>query len=134
MPQQTRIRWAELRVGVMAIIALGILGYLVFLLSGSQGFFRTKSEVYTYVGDSGDLADGAPVRLNGIDIGKVKDVRLSGSNDPRRVVKIVMQVYDEYLPAIPLDSSAKMAQGTLLSPRFMNITKGSSKETIKGGA
>lgn len=134
MPQQNRIRWAELRVGVMAIIALGILAWLIFLLSGSHGFFRGKVEVYTYLGDSSDLADGAPVRLNGIDIGKVKDVRLSGSNDPRRVVKIVMEIYDDYLSAIPVDSSAKMAQGTLLSPRFMNITKGSSKDTIKGGA
>jgi len=134
MPQQSRLRWAELRVGVMAIAALVILGYLIFLLTGSQGFFQGKVEIYTYLGDSSDLADGAPVRLNGIDIGKVKDVRLSGSTDPRRVVKIVMEIYDKYLPAIPVDSSAKMAQGTLLSPRFMNITKGSGKETIKGGA
>ncbi len=134
MAQQTRIRWAELRVGVMAIFALGILGYLVFLLSGSQGFFRTKSDVYTYVGDSGDLADGAPVRLNGIDIGKVKDVRLSGSTDPRRVVKIVMEVYEEYFPSIPTDSGAKVATSNLLSPRYMSITKGNSKDTIKAGA
>ena len=43
MPQQNRIRWAELRVGVMAIVALVILGVLVFLLTGSHGFFRGKS-------------------------------------------------------------------------------------------
>src|ERR1700722_16945350 len=134
MAQQTRIRWAELRVGVMAIFALGILGYLVFLLSGSQGFFRTKSDVYTYVGDSGDLADGAPVRLNGIDIGKVKDVRLSGSTEPRRGGKIVMEVYEEYFPSIPTDSGAKVATSNLLSPRYMSITKGNSKDTIKAGA
>jgi phospholipid/cholesterol/gamma-HCH transport system substrate-binding protein len=134
MPQQSRIRWAQLRVGILAIAALVILGMLIFLLSGSHGFFKGEVEIYTYLGDSSDLADGAPVRLNGIDIGKVKDIRLSGSDDPRRVVKIVMQVYDEYLRAIPVDSSAKMAQGTLLSPRFMNISKGSSKETIRGGA
>jgi phospholipid/cholesterol/gamma-HCH transport system substrate-binding protein len=118
----------------MAIASLAILGYLIFLLSGSHGFFRSEVEVYTFVGDSSDLADGAPVRLNGIDIGKVKDVRLSGDPDPRKVVKIVMEVYDDYLPAIPKDSTAKVAQSTLLSPRFMNITKGKSKDTIQGGA
>lgn len=134
MPSQSRIRWAELRVGIMAIIALVILGYLIFLLSGSHGFFIGHADIYTYVGDSSDLADGAPVRLNGIDIGKVKDVQLSGSSDPRRVVRIVMQVYDNYLPAIPVDSTASVAQSTLLSPRYMNISKGSSKDTIKSGA
>lgn len=118
----------------MAIIALSILGYLIFLLSGSRGLFSGQSDIYTYVGDSSDLADGAPVRLNGIDIGKVKDVQLSGSSDPRRVVRIVMQVYDEYLSAIPVDSTAQVAQSTLLSPRYMNISKGKSKDTIKPGA
>jgi phospholipid/cholesterol/gamma-HCH transport system substrate-binding protein len=134
MPQQSKIRWAELRVGVMAIIALGILAWLIFLLSGSHGFLKGKVDVYTYVGDSSDLANGAPVRLNGIDIGKVKDVRLSGESDPRRVVKIDMEVYDDYLPSIPVDSTAKVAQSTLLSPRYMNISKGSAKDTIHGGA
>jgi phospholipid/cholesterol/gamma-HCH transport system substrate-binding protein len=118
----------------MAIAAMGILGYLIFLLSGSHGFFRGKVEVYTYVGDSSDLADGAPVRLNGIDIGKVKDVRLSGSSDPRKVVKIVMEVWDDDLSAIPTDSTAKVAQSTLLSPRYMNVTKGKAKDSIHAGA
>jgi len=118
----------------MAIAALSILGYLIFLLSGSHGFFRSKSEIFTYVGDSFDLAEGAPVRLNGIDIGKVKRLTLSGSNIPQRVVKIDMEVYDEYLSAIPVDSTVKVAQSTLLSPRYMNITKGQSKDAIQTGA
>lgn len=115
----------------MAMIALAILGYLIFLLSGSRGFFRGKSDIYTFVSDSMDLADGAPVRLNGIDIGQVSAIGLSGSADPQRVVRITMQVYDDYLPSIPIDSKAAVAQSNLLSPRYMNITKGKSKETIK---
>jgi phospholipid/cholesterol/gamma-HCH transport system substrate-binding protein len=134
MPSQSRMRWAELRVGLLAIAALGILGYLIFLLSGQNGFFRSRVEIYTYVGDSSDLAEGAPVRLNGIDIGKVKHVQLSGSTDPRRVVKIVAEVYDEYLRSIPVDSKAQVSQSNLLSPRYLNITKGDAKETIKAGA
>jgi phospholipid/cholesterol/gamma-HCH transport system substrate-binding protein len=118
-------------VGVLAIVALAILGYLIFLLSGTRGFFRSKSNIYTYVGDSGDLANGAPVRLNGIDIGDVTGVQLSGSDDPQRVVRIVMSVYDEYLRSIPNDSVAAVSQSNLLSPRYMNITKGKSKETIQ---
>ncbi len=134
MPSPQRIRWAELRVGIMAIIALSILAYLIFLLSGSRGFFRSTADLYTYVGDSGDLADGAPVRLNGIDIGQVKRIELSGSDNPRRVVRIVMEVYTEFLSSIPVDSTAQVATTNLLSPRYVNITKGKSKETVKPGA
>jgi phospholipid/cholesterol/gamma-HCH transport system substrate-binding protein len=133
MPQQTKIKWAQLRVGIMAIVALSILGYLIFLLSGSNGLFKSHSDLFAYVGDSSDIAEGAPVRLNGIVIGQVRAVGLSGSNDPRRVVKIDMQVDNEYLAAIPVDSKAQVAQSNLLSTRYMNITKGSSPQTVKPG-
>ena len=134
MPRQRRIQWAELRVGIMAIVALAILGYLIFLLSGSGGFFRGKSHIYTYVSNSVDLAKGAPVRLNGIDVGSVGAVRLSGSDDPRRVVQIQMDIDDDKLSAIPVDSTASNAQSTLLSPYYMNIQKGRSKQTVKPNA
>lgn len=134
MPQQTKIKWAQLRVGIMAIVALSILGYLIFLLSGSNGLFKSKSDLFAYVGDSTDIAEGAPVRLNGIVVGKVRKVALSGSNDPHRVVKIDMQVDDEYLTAIPVDSKSVVAQSNLLSTRYMNITKGISPQTVKAGA
>ena len=104
MPQESKVKWAQLRVGMMAIAALAILGYLIVLLSGSHGFFKSKSDLLAFVGDSGDIAQGAPVRLNGIVVGKVKRVALSGSADPRRVVKIEMEVDSEFMTAIPVDS------------------------------
>ena len=134
MPQQSRARWAQLRVGIMGIISLGILGYLIFLLSSGHGLFKGKSNIYTYLGDSSDLADGAPVRLNGIVIGKVSGIRLSGSSDPRHVIRIDMEIEDDYMPAIPVDSQAKIAAGNLLGAKYINITKGKSQETIKAGA
>jgi phospholipid/cholesterol/gamma-HCH transport system substrate-binding protein len=134
MPQESKVKWAQLRVGVMAIVALAILGYLVVLLSGSHGFFKSKSDLLAFVGDSGDIAQGAPVRLNGIVVGKVKKVSLSGSADPRRVVKIEMEVDTEFMTAIPVDSIAQVAQSNLLSTRYMNIRKGQNPQTVKSGA
>ena len=52
MPQRTRAKWAELRVGLMAIAALALLGYLVFLITGSGGFFESTSKIYTYMSDT----------------------------------------------------------------------------------
>src|SRR5579864_4122428 len=117
MPQQTRARWAQLRVGVMAIVALAIVGTLIWLLSGSQGFFRSKSDLYTFMPDSAAVTEGADVRLNGILIGKVSKVGLSGLSDPRRVVRITMQVDDAFLPSIPVDSQAQITAGNLLATK-----------------
>lgn len=133
MPVATKAKWAQLRVGLMAIVALVILGTLVFLLAGSQGFFKSKSEVHTYMADSAAIAEGAPVRVNGIFVGKVKHVGLSGSTEPRRVVKIEMQIDNDYLPSIPVDSQAQIAAENLLGTKYINIKKGRSPASIKAG-
>ncbi len=134
MAQQTRARWAQLRVGVLALVGLGILGYLIFLLSGSQGFFRSRSDLYTYLPDSAAIAQGADVRLNGILVGRVLRVDLSGSADPKRVVKVTLQVDDNFLPSVPVDSVAQITAGNLLATKYINITKGRSAQTVKAGA
>jgi phospholipid/cholesterol/gamma-HCH transport system substrate-binding protein len=134
MSQQSKVGWAKLRVGLVTIVALAILGYLIFLLSGTHGFFKGKSTIYTYLGDSSDLAQGAPVRLNGIVVGEVSKVELSGSSEPARVIRIDMEIKNEYMSAIPVDSGAKLASGNLLGTKYVNINKGRSTQTIKQGA
>ena len=133
MPQQSRAKWAQLRVGIMAIVALALLGYLIILLSGTTGLFQGNSNIYTYLGDSGDLAEGAPVRLNGIVVGKVRKIQLSGSSDPARVIKVDLEIQDKYLSAIPVDSESQISAGNLLGTKYINITKGKSPQTIKPG-
>jgi phospholipid/cholesterol/gamma-HCH transport system substrate-binding protein len=134
MPQESKVSWAKLRVGIMTIVAMLILGYLLFLISGTQGLFKSKSNIYTFMGDSSDLADGAPVRLNGIVVGKVSGVHLSGSSDPRRIIRIDLQIDNDYMKSIPKDSGAKISTGNLLGTKYINITKGKSSEIVKSGA
>src|SRR5712691_2589699 len=134
MPVASRAKWARLKVGLMTIVALAILGALIFLMAGSKGLFKSRTPLYTYLGDSAAIADGAPVRLNGIYVGKVTRVTLSGLSDPRRVVKAEMQVDDEFLPSIPVDSLAKIAAENLLGTKYINIKKGRSAQTVKPGA
>ncbi len=133
MPGTSKTKWAQLKVGAMAIVALTILGFLIFLMSGVQGFFRPKSVVYTYLGDSVAIAKGADVRLNGILIGTVSTVELSGSNDPRRIVKLTLEIENQYLDQIPVDSQAGLAAQNLLGIKYINIKKGKSPQHIKPG-
>src|SRR5579885_1104407 len=134
MPQHSRARWAQLRVGIMAIFALAILGYLIILLSGSAGLFESNSNIFPYLNDSSDLAEGAPVRLNGIVIGKVRRIQLSGSNDPQRVIRVDLEIRDRFLSAIPVDSVAQISAGNLLGTKYISVTKGTSPQTIRPNA
>lgn len=134
MPGTSKTKWAQLKVGMMAIAAFTLLAILIFLLSGGQGFFRTRSSLYMYLNDSAAIASSAPVRLNGILVGEVSNVALSGSPDPDRVVKITLAVDDAFLRDIPVDSQAEVSQETLLATKYINIKRGQSTETVKGGA
>jgi len=134
MPSPAKAKWSQLRVGLMAMGALIILGILIFLMTSSKGFFRTASEIYVYMDDSAAVVEGSPVRLNGILIGQIGKVGLSGESDPKRAVRLTLEVQDEFFRSIPSDSTAKLAQENLLGERYINITRGQSKETLKPGS
>ena len=135
MPTTSKSKWAQLKVGLLAIFALLILAFLIILMTGVNPLFRRTTDVYTYLGDSVAMTEGAtPVRLNGILIGKVKKIELSGSTDPSRIVKLTLSIDDNALRLVPVDSLAKLAQQNLLGSRYVNIDKGKSSQTIQAGA
>jgi len=134
MAIQTKVRWARLRVGILAIVAMVILTILIFLITGHVNLFESNATVYTYLSDAAALAQGAPVNLNGIQIGKVKAITLSGLKDPKRRVKIEMQVPENSLRNIPVDSVTSISAANILGTKYINITAGQSDTSIRPGA
>jgi len=134
MPLQTKKRWAQLRVGLLAIAALSLLAFLIFLMTSTHGIFVSRSPLYTYLDDSAAIADGAPVRLNGITVGKVSHVSLSGSAEPDRIIKVTLDVDNRYLPSIPVDSQAGITAENLLGTKYINIKKGKSQTAVQAGS
>ena len=133
MPSENKTKWARLRVGLMAIVAMVILAVLIYLITGETHLFQSNASIFTYMNDSAALAEGAPVYLNGISIGQVKKIVLSGSYDPRRVVKIDMQIPEDKLSSIPVDSEASISAANVLGTKYINIKKGMSKNTVRPG-
>jgi phospholipid/cholesterol/gamma-HCH transport system substrate-binding protein len=134
MPSQEKKRWAQLRVGLLAMGALIIFAVLVFVLTSSRGLFKSRTDVYTFLDDSAAVAIGSPVRLNGIDVGRISAVNLSGSNEPNRVVRVTMEIDDAFLTSIPVDSQATIAAENLLGTKYINIKKGKSPMPVKAGS
>ncbi len=133
MPAARRVTWAQLRVGVMAIAAMFILAVLIFMMTGKKALFVRESVIYTYMDDSAALSRGAPVRLNGILVGSVENVELSGSAAPNRAVRIRMAVPREDLAKIPIDSVAAISAENILGTKYINIRMGKSATKIQPG-
>jgi phospholipid/cholesterol/gamma-HCH transport system substrate-binding protein len=133
MPDQSKVRWSQLKVGVLAFVAMAILAVLIFLLTGSRGIFQHNETVHTYMEDASGMAESAPVRLNGILIGTVQSIEISGSKDPKRVVRFDMSIPEKFLQSIPDDSTTEISASNLLGDKFINITKGTSATPVKPG-
>src|SRR5579872_1141584 len=134
MPDPRKIRWAKLKVGIVAIASFIILAVLIFLLTGTKGLFTKYATLRTYMEDAGGIANGSVVRLNGISVGYLDQLRLTSSSDPKRVVEFDMMVKEEYLREIPIDSLVGISAANLLGDKFLNITKGRSQQTVHSGS
>lgn len=133
MPDPKKVSWAQLRIGIMAAVAMGILAVLIFLLTGSGGIFTKHATIRTYMDDSAAMAKGSPVRLNGIAIGSIESIDFSGSKEKGKIVVIVMKIKKDLLPQIPDNSMAEVTAANLLGDKFINITKGNSPNYIRDG-
>ncbi len=117
----------------MAMAGLIIIGMLIFLLTGSERPFASRRTIYTFMEDSAALVVNSTVRLNGITVGKVSKIALSGSDNPRRVIRMDLQIEDRYMAAIPVDSVAGIGSENVLGTKFVNIKKGRSKVPVRPG-
>jgi phospholipid/cholesterol/gamma-HCH transport system substrate-binding protein len=110
-----------------------IAAVLIFLLTGQSGLFQGEFHLKTYMEDSAGMATNAPVRLNGILVGHIGTVTLSGSRDRMHTVDIDMVIQEKYLDQIPEDSRAAISSANLLGDKYINITRGTHPKHVEPG-
>ncbi len=107
----------EVRVGLFLVVAFFIL-IALFELVGKETIFERMVEYRTSFKSIPGLKVGDPVRLAGVDVGTVKDVRVVGAR-----VEVAMRVK----PGTPVktDSIATIKLTSLLGTNFVDLTFGS---------
>lgn len=134
MPSPKKVAWSQLKVGILALVGLIIISVLVFLLTGSKNPFAARQVIYTYMNDSAALTEGSAVRLNGILIGKVSAIGLSGQTDPLRIIRMEMEIDEDKMNQIPVDSVIGFSAENVLGQKFLNIKRGTSPQHIQPGS
>ena len=76
MPQQKRVRLAELKVGIFVLVGLFLLLALILQQSWGIRWFSSSAKVLAYLTDVGGLKPGAPVWFAGMEIGRVRAVAI----------------------------------------------------------
>jgi len=135
MPSKERVSFAQLKVGILGIVALSCIALLVFLLTGNMQWFKKEIPLHVFTSDAAGLTKSSPVRINGIQAGTVEKVDLSGETDPAKVIRVDVVIDEDMMKQIPADSIARISSDNLLgSTKFLQITKGTSHSLIEPNA
>ena len=120
MPSQQQLKWSQLRVGITIVVALITLAVLVFLMSGTAGLFTTKLTLYAYFDNAEGLLVGAPVNVQGVGVGNVKEIRVVPGRklDP---VQVTMKINTKYQFFIRRDSTATIKTAGVLGQSFIDL-------------
>jgi phospholipid/cholesterol/gamma-HCH transport system substrate-binding protein len=135
MAQRRQLTWTELRVGLFVLVALFVLGVGIFYVTG-PGFLGPKYRLRTYFPEVAGVSNGAPVRLDGVDIGNVDAIRLvprvqGKSPDKGRNIEVVMKLDKRFQDDILTDSTATLVTEGLLGNRYVNIARGFTGVPLK---
>lgn len=122
-----RERGLEFRVGLLLLVALAVLvGFVVVLGSFSLRSGFTMYVDYDYVGN---LQAGAPIKVSGIKVGKVKELAFhGGAMDPRtqRRVQVRLEAWieDRARESIRSDAEYFINTAGVLGEQYLEIVPG----------
>ena len=125
MPRTRSLAWSELKVGLISVVALIIASILIFMVSGSGGFFWQRYSIKTVFSDISGLKEGAPVRVAGVEVGSVKKLDFVGDK-----VEVTMEVSKAQQPRITDLSTAVLGSVSLLGEAAVDITANSKGTPI----
>jgi phospholipid/cholesterol/gamma-HCH transport system substrate-binding protein len=117
----------ETRLGVFFALAV-LAAFVLFHIAGGGQFFHRGYEVKAYFNNVHDLKVGDPVKMAGVQIGRVEDVGF----DNNRVL-VTLRIDDER--ALRTDSRATIKFLGLMAQNYVSVTLGTGEAAIlaKGG-
>jgi phospholipid/cholesterol/gamma-HCH transport system substrate-binding protein len=122
VPSQKQLKWSQLKVGITVLVASITLAFLIFLMSGTGGWLTPKIQVKSYFDNAGGLRVGAPVRLDGVDIGNVTRIQVVSAADKKQTpVEVTMKVSTVYHENLHKDSLTALSTAGVLGETYIDI-------------
>jgi len=128
MKRPTMVSWAELKVGVVIIVAIIVLVITMVKLGEAANLFTTRYDLVAYVKDGKGLTRGGQVTVDGQVVGDIKAIEfLPVSDDTTRNLKLTVEVDKRLQQQIRGDSRATVQTLGLLGDKVLNISSGTKK-------
>jgi phospholipid/cholesterol/gamma-HCH transport system substrate-binding protein len=116
MPRTRSLAFAELKLGIIAVVALVLAGVLIFAVGGG-GFWWQQYPLKTTFPNVAGIKSGSPVRVAGIEKGSVSKVEFAGTG-----VEVWLDVENDMRPLITNQSVASIGSISLLGEGAIDVT------------
>jgi phospholipid/cholesterol/gamma-HCH transport system substrate-binding protein len=131
MRRSPTITWDQLRVGLVIVVALGIVAVAVYKLGQAVNLFAKRYELIAYLPDANGLRTGGAVLVAGQLAGSVKSIEfLPVDADTTRNLRLVLQVDVAVQDQIRRDSKGKLRSMGLLGDKAFDINPGTPKARV----
>lgn len=125
--KEQKIRWSNLKVGIVVLIGLVIFVFIVSIVGTEQNIFASTYELKLFMPNVRGLVEGAMVTLGGLKIGYVTGMAFVTRGDTTGV-DITMKVLTKYAHSITDSSVAQIKTIGLLGDRYVDISIGRESE------
>ena len=126
----------EMIVGFFFIVAIAFLGYFTIILNPESGLDKKYERVVKFDENTGNLKDGANVRIKGVLVGRVSQVSMSEDYQ-----SVLVKLNFDKKPKIFKDYKIKVIVSSLLGGEYLDIHIGTpaagelgESEVLKGEA
>jgi len=126
------MRGPRLEFSVGAFLLLTLASLLVLAVASTNqrwGFGHSEYPLVARFTQIGQLRAQAPVRIGGVNVGRVSDISL----DPKTFESVVTLALDTRYADLPADTSAGIFTSGLLGESYIGLQPGGDPEVLKAG-
>lgn len=120
------------KLGIFIFLGSVLLIIGIFVLGNKEALFKSTFTVKAYFQNVEGLRNGAPVRLSGVDVGAVKNIRIIGER--ASTIEVSMRLLSDVKRFIRKDTEAGIETEGLVGYKFIALyIKESNAEHVKDG-
>jgi phospholipid/cholesterol/gamma-HCH transport system substrate-binding protein len=125
MPRTRSLAWSQLKLGIVVVAALAIAVIFAFMVGGEGGLPWQRYNLKTRFPNVQGLKSGAVVRLAGVEVGQVSEVKFVGAQ-----VEVTLEISNDVQDKITDDSRAMIGSISLLGETAIDINATGTGQAI----
>jgi phospholipid/cholesterol/gamma-HCH transport system substrate-binding protein len=123
----------SIKVGVFVLVGLILCGVATFLIGDTEQLWNRKVDYVAPFGDVSGLKPGSPVRMGGVDVGRVATVAHATDPADRRIY-VKLSIVKSESARLRTDTKAQILNKGLLGDKMVDLsTDGKGEQLAPGG-